>query len=145
MKPYPFTSSRFDIDRYLEQNKTAPPAAPTGTVYYGNGCYSAIHDPKKIAEIYRRHSDMAPRDAYPARRPIRIAPDSHPSTVSYTFRPWAVRLNDWIERRIESINWKRFDELATKAGAVTLTGFVLYMLYQVADAWLQGRFNLGGN
>jgi hypothetical protein len=61
------------------------------------------------------------------------------------FRRWAIRLNARIERWMDSVDWKRLDIWIGTISGFALTGFILYMAYIVTDAWLQGRFNLGGN
>ena len=63
----------------------------------------------------------------------------------FTFRAWAIRLNDRIECWLDRTDWPRIDIWLGNVGGFVLTGVVLYFGYVLVDAWLQGHFNLGGN
>jgi hypothetical protein len=108
MRPYPFTSTQFNIDEYLD-----------------------------------RHKDSAP--------PLDFPEANHQAALRSITRPavehrgWPVRLNDRIERWMDTLDWRRVEIVLGNLGGVLLTGTSLYLIYHLVDAWLQGRFNLGAN
>jgi hypothetical protein len=55
-----------------------------------------------------------------------------------SYRGWAVRLNDRIERWMDSVDWMRIDIWLGTVGGVLLVGVSLYLIYIVAEAWLSG-------
>jgi len=94
------------------------------------GIYSESFTPAEMAEIYREHG----LDEEPQKR----------SPSAQDFRPWAVRLNDRIERWLDRVDWVAIELRLEKLGGVLLTGVAVYFLFVVLNAWLQGHFNLGG-
>lgn len=61
------------------------------------------------------------------------------------FRSWAIRLNDWIERKLDSTDFKAIELRAEKiVCSCVLSGAAIYLLFAVANAWIAGHFNFGG-
>jgi hypothetical protein len=95
-----------------------------------------------IDRYLEENKDAAPSNA------TRFAGLQTEPTPMIRFRGWAIRLNGRIERWMNTLDldyWKRTDCWLGTLSGMFLTGFVLYMAWIVADAWLQGRFNLGAN
>jgi hypothetical protein len=135
MKPYPFTSNRFDADRYLDEQMHREAIARARSIEKdGWEARSTVLDPKQMAEIYRRYSDDTLRAED-------ICRGMKPPVIQH--RGWAIRLNERCERWMDTIPWRRLDVLASQVCTITLTGFVIWLLLDVFDAWLQGRFNFG--
>lgn len=67
-----------------------------------------------------------------------------PASVAQRFRRWAIRLNDRIERRMDSTDWIAFELKLERIGGCLLTGVGIYFVATLANAWLSGHFNLGG-
>jgi hypothetical protein len=61
------------------------------------------------------------------------------------FRSWAIRLNARIEGWMDRVDWPHIDMILGTIGGFAITGVVCWFLWVCADAWLQGRFNVGGN
>jgi hypothetical protein len=135
MKPYSFTPTRtFDVDRYLDQQLALQKQAQQPEVIeHAPGIRSAVFEPKQMADIYRTYAANGKDfEGLTVERP-------------FSFRAWAVRLNDRAERWLDRIDWMRFDIIAGNIGGFVLTAVVLYFGFVLIDAWLQGRFSLGAN
>lgn len=68
----------------------------------------------------------------------------HPAEAP-KYRGWAIRLDAWCTRQIDRVDWPAIDIWLGTIGGFALTGVVVWFLYVLADAWIQGRFSLGGN
>jgi hypothetical protein len=95
-----------------------------------------------IDRYLEEHKDGPPLDYSEANHQagLRLILEPEPQ-----YRSWAVRLNDRIERWMDSVDWHKWDMRLGTVGGFAMTGFVLYMLFHIADAWLAGHFNLGAN
>jgi hypothetical protein len=73
-----------------------------------------------------------------------LAGQPQPEPLALRFRSWAVRLNDRCEAWIDSFDWRGLDIVLGNIAGVGLTGVILYLIFTLVNAFLQGRFNLGG-
>lgn len=95
------------------------------------GVYSAAFTPAELVEIYRKYQDGdCERDF----------DDEQPRPL---FRNWALRLNAWCERKLDTTDWMAFELKAERVCGVLLTGVGLYFLCVVADAAARHFFSLG--
>lgn len=107
----------FDVDAYLDSQLKAPQHP---------GCGPRFSE-SEIAYLSRVYSDTDIAEL------VAIRESQHPS-----FRGWVVRLNDRIERWMDSVDWRRIDIWLGNVGGFFLTGFSLYLLFIVLNAWLSG-------
>lgn len=116
----------FDVDKYLDEQLAAQAEEKRQSEWeqFHGQPWISVDDPKP--EQQRQMSQQL-------------------ESLETRFRGWAVRLNARIERRMDSVDWKQIDMRLGTIGGFALTGFIVYMAWTLADAWLQGRFNLGAN
>jgi hypothetical protein len=126
MKPYPYFRNRtFNVDAYLDEQlvqkveRPAPwPAPPDIHSPVGNTAYS--------------------HTAPDGTQTIIFALGFGEWKSEPRFRDWAVRLNDRIERWMESVDWRKWDIRFEKACSAGLAIIVLYLCIIVADAFVSG-------
>jgi hypothetical protein len=123
MKPYPFASNRFNVDRCLDQQLL--------TINEGA---RTMHVNGISAEQARNlQQQFAPR------------PFTRSVENGTKYRGWAVRLDAWSTRQLDRVDWPRIDIWLGTIGGFAITGVVAWFIWVLADAWMQGRFSLGGN
>lgn len=115
----------FDVDRYLDENPTAPRSIAISEGNRTMHINTATLTPEQLRSIQRV-----------ARGPQRVAhsPIDTKAKPAPQFRNWAIRVNDWIERRMDKTDWHRVDMVLGAVGGFVLTGAVLYFLFEMADA-----------